>query len=128
VLSTIAKGEILVGGHDFGIVLVAVFGVIGIVVARRTDLALLTVGVLLGTLALETVTALPSQNRYWVLSFPLLAVLGAGLVERIMTTRPGSARHRPGSSAPAAGQDDGWPRGQTDQAPPTRDGMASASI
>jgi hypothetical protein len=128
VLSGIAKGEVLVGGHDFGIVLVAVFGVIGIVVARRSELALLTVGVLVGTLALETVTALPSQNRYWVLSFPLLAVLGAGVVERVMTTRLGPGRHRPASSAPAADQDDGWPRGGNDQARPTRDGMASASI
>jgi len=55
-------------------------------------LAKLTAGVLIGTFGLQLITALPSNNRYWALSVPLLALLTTGLVASIFAERPATPR------------------------------------
>jgi hypothetical protein len=99
----IVSGEIEVAGQDFGLVLVAMLGAAGIVAARRTEFAWLTVGILVGTFLLEMITALPSQNRYWALSVPLLAIHATAFVARVLgrddgrpAAGPRSAGERPG--------------------------------
>lgn len=88
VIGRIVAGEVDTGGRDFGLVLVAVLGAAGLVRLWRTELAKLTAGVLVGTFGLELITALPSNNRYWALSVPLLALLATGLVASIFAERP----------------------------------------
>jgi hypothetical protein len=43
----------------------------------------MTAGVLVGTFGLELITALPSNNRYWALSVPLLVLLAVGLLTTV---------------------------------------------
>lgn len=88
----IVSGEVQVAGQDFGLVLVAVLGAVGILLARRTPFAWLTVGILIGTFALQFITALPSQNRYWALSVPLLAVHATAVLARVFTRDGAAAR------------------------------------
>jgi hypothetical protein len=88
VIGRIVAGEVETGGRDFGLVLIGVLGAAGLVVLRRTALATLSAGVLIGTFGMELITALPSHNRYWALSVPLLALLATGLVASIFTERP----------------------------------------
>jgi hypothetical protein len=88
VIGRIVAGEVDTGGRDFGLVLVAVLGACGLIRLWRTELAKLTAGVLVGTFGLELITALPSNNRYWALSVPLLALLTTGLVASIFAERP----------------------------------------
>lgn len=85
VIWRIVSGEIQVAGQDFALVLVAVLGTAGIIMARRTPFAWLTVGILVGTFALQLITALPSQNRYWALSVPLLAVHATAFLAWVFT-------------------------------------------
>jgi hypothetical protein len=87
VIGRIVSGEVDTGGRDFGLVLVAVLGAAGLVRLWRTELAKLTAGVLIGTFGLQLITALPSNNRYWALSVPLLALLATGLVASIFVER-----------------------------------------
>lgn len=87
VIGRIVAGEVDTGGRDFGLVLVALLGVVGLVRLFSTPLATLTAGVLAGTFGLELITALPSNNRYWALSVPLLALLATGLLASIFPER-----------------------------------------
>jgi hypothetical protein len=84
VISRVVSGEIQVGGKDFGFVMVCLLGAAGIMIGWRSSLGQFAAGVLVGTFVLELVTALPSQNRYWALSVPLLAVLAAGFLARVV--------------------------------------------
>jgi hypothetical protein len=110
VIGRIVSGEVDTGGRDFGLVLVALLGVVGLVRLFPTPLATLTAGVLVGTFGLELITALPSNNRYWALSVPLLALLTTGLLASIFTERPVSllttqsdeAPHVQGAAKPTA--------------------------
>jgi hypothetical protein len=88
VIGRIVAGEVDTAGRDFGLVLVAVLGAAGLVRAWRSDLARLTAGILVGTFALELITALPSNNRYWALSVPLLALLTTGFLSSLFVDRP----------------------------------------
>jgi hypothetical protein len=83
VIGRIVAGEVDTGGRDFGLVLVAVLGAAGLVRLWRTPLAKMTAGVLVGTFGLELITALPSNNRYWALSVPLLVLLAVGLLTTV---------------------------------------------
>jgi len=85
VIRSIIAGEVQTAGQDFGLVLIAVLGAAGIVAAWRTEFAWLTVGIFAGTFGLLLITALPSQNRYWALSVPLLAIHATAFVARVLT-------------------------------------------
>jgi hypothetical protein len=81
-----------------------VLGAAGIIMARRTPFAWLTVGILVGTFGLQLITALPSQNRYWALSVPLLAIHATALVARVVTRDDRSPE--PSDPEPLAGAPD----------------------
>jgi hypothetical protein len=104
VVKVIVSGEVQVAGQDFGLVLIAVLGAAGIIMARRTPFAWLTVGILVGTFGLQLITALPSQNRYWALSVPLLAIHATALVARVVTRDDRSPE--PSDPEPLAGAPD----------------------
>lgn len=84
VVGRIVVGELHVAAQDFGLVLVVLLGVAGMVRYRASAFTWLTVGLLVGIFALQLVTALPSDNRYWALAVPLLAIHATAFVARVL--------------------------------------------
>jgi hypothetical protein len=111
VIGKIISGEIILGGHDFGLVLVAVLAAAGLITQIRRPLAQFTLGMLAATFGLELLTALPSFNRYWALSLPLLAILGTVLLKWVFEVpQPAVSGSEPesGEQAKNAEPAEGW--------------------
>jgi hypothetical protein len=103
VIGRIVAGEIYVAGRDFALVVLAILGAIGLATQFRTQLAQLTAGMSVGIFALTLVTALPSQNRYWTLAVPLLALLATGFLKSLFSAD--ASQRSPGT----------WPGGVPDE-------------
>jgi hypothetical protein len=115
VIGRIITGEIYLAGRDFGLVVLAILGAIGLATQFRTQLAQLTAGMLVGTFGLVLVTTLPSQNRYWALSVPLLALLATGFLKSVFSNESVS------TESPRS--PDSWP----ENVPAQRDGASRYS-
>ncbi len=74
VLRTVIVGEVFTAGRDFGLVLVTVLGVLGLCLRWRNRFTHFVAGLLMGTALVQLLNATASQNRYWAMTVPLLAV------------------------------------------------------
>jgi len=106
VIGRIVTGEIYLAGRDFGLVVLAILGAIGLATQFRTQLAQLTAGTLVGIFGLVLVTTLPSQNRYWALAVPLLALLATGFLKSMFSNESVSNESVPTESPRSP---DSWP-------------------
>jgi hypothetical protein len=97
VIRTIVAGEVFTAGRDFALVVVAVLAVLGLGWRWRERLSHFTIGMMLGTAVVQVLNTTASQNRYWAMTIPVLAVLATIFVADLFTPAPS----RPTVSAPA---------------------------
>jgi hypothetical protein len=107
VIRTIVVGEVFTAGRDFGLVVVAVLATLGLVRRWRERLSHFTFGLLAGTAVVQVLNTTPSQNRYWAMAIPVLAVVATifiadlftGPVQRVPQARPAIAEPAIGEKA-----------------------------
>ena len=90
VLRTVVVGEVFTAGRDFGLVVMSVLAACGLVWRFRDRLSQFTLGLIGGTIVVQSLNTTPSQNRYWVMTIAVLAVVATVFVADLFT-RPARA-------------------------------------
>jgi hypothetical protein len=123
VMAKIIKRDIWDMGLDPALVVVCMLAALAIFYRYRTPLAALTLGSLLGTLALNVLNTEPSHLRYYVTAYPLIVLAATMALSELL--RGNAFLAQPGtlvSPAPAS-DENGW----ADSFPPSRIKVTRAS-